>query len=507
MNEIPVVNVQAVVPTLFPAVGAMVVLVLEILLAGKQSFLGRPVTKGWLATVLGVTAATFLLLSLLVSVQNLISGASIPFDPASPMFRLDRFSSFAIAVIALGSLLACLLSVHYLVELGISHGEYYCLLLAASTGMMFMVGAMNLLMVFIGLELMSIPIYVLAGFQRRNLRSNESALKYFLVGAFASALLLYGMALLYGATGSLDYTTIRDRVDATSPLALAGIAFLIVGFAFKVSSVPFHQWTPDVYEGAPTAVTAYMSVTVKTAAFVALLRFVAEAVGAPASAVANLAGLFAALAVLTFFVGNVMAVIQTNVKRMLAYSSVAHGGYLLLGFVAATPEAYAALLFYLVAYVFMNLGAFGVIVVLANQGKDADRFDDYAGLAKARPGLAALMTLFMVSLAGIPGTAGFMAKFGLFAALVRAQHVGLAVLAVLASLISVYYYLRLPVLMYMRDPEGAAPPRLRTDTLEGLVLVVCAVAVLTLGFFPNLGIFTNELRLLDLARASVAGLF
>jgi len=506
MNAMPVVNIHAIVPTLFPAVGAMVVLVLEILLAGKQTFLGRPVTKGWLASVLGLTAAGFLFLSLVVAAQNLITGVSIPFDPESPMFRLDRFSSFAIVVIALGSLLGCLLSVHYLVELGISHGEYYCLLLAASTGMMFMVGAVDLLLVFVGLELMSIPIYVLAGFQRRNLRSNESALKYFLVGSFASAVLLYGMALLYGATGSLDYTAIRGAIDPANPLALAGIAFLIVGFAFKVSSVPFHQWTPDVYEGAPTAVTAYMSVTVKAAAFVALLRFVSEAVGAPAFAVANLGGLFAVLAVLTFFVGNVMAVIQTNVKRMLAYSSVAHAGYLLLGFVAATPESYAAVLFYLLAYVFMNIGAFGVIVVLANQGKDADRFEDFAGLAKTRPGLAALMTLFMVSLAGIPGTAGFMAKFGLFAAVVSAQHVVLAVLAVLASVISVYYYLRLPVLMYMREPEGEAP-RATTDSLEGLVLVICAVAVLVLGFFPNLGIFVNELRLLDLARASVASLF
>ncbi|HVP28446.1 MAG TPA: NADH-quinone oxidoreductase subunit N [Myxococcota bacterium] len=506
MNGLPQVNVQAVVPTLYPAVGAMAVLVVEVLLAGRATFLGRPLTKGRVANYLGVLSAVALGLSVIAAAQSLVAGDSIPFDPESPMFRLDRFSSFAILVLGVGSMLGCLLSVNYLLELGISHGEYYCLLLAATTGMMFMVGAVDLLLVFVGLELMSIPIYVLAGFQRRNLRSNESALKYFLVGSFASAVLLYGMTLVYGATGSLDYATIRGAIDPTSPLALAGIALVIVGFAFKVSAVPFHQWTPDVYEGAPTAVTAYMSVTVKTAAFVALLRFLTEAVGPPASAVANLPGLFAALAVLTFVVGNVMAVIQSNVKRMLAYSSIAHGGYLLLGFVATTAEGYAAMLFYLLVYVFMNVGAFGVIVALANQGRDTDRFDDFAGLARTRPGLAALMTLFMVSLAGIPGTAGFMAKFGLFSAVVRAQHVGLAVLAVLASLISVYYYLRLPVLMYMREPAGEAP-RAETDALEGIVLVICAIAVLVLGFFPNLGIFLGELRLLDLARASVASLF
>lgn len=503
----PELHLDALAPLFFPAAGAMFVLVAEVLLAPRKTVLGRPVTKAWLGSILGTTSALFLLLSLVVSVQSFMAGTTIVFDPASPMFRLDRFASFAIAIVSLGSLLGCLLSVHYLVELKISHGEYYALLLSATTGMMAMVGAVDLMLVFIGLELMSIPIYVMAGFERRSLRSNESALKYFLIGSFASGILLYGMALIYGATGHTDYAQIRAAFDPSSPLALIGLAFLVVGFAFKVSSVPFHQWTPDVYEGAPTAVTAYMSVTVKAAAFVALLRFVTDALAPSVGVTTDLGGLFGLLAVLTILVGNVMAVIQENVKRMLAYSSIAHGGYVLVGFATATPDAYGAVLFYLLVYVFMNVGAFAVIVALARDGRDRDRMDDFAGLARLRPGLAGLMTLFLVSLAGIPGTAGFIGKFTLFAAAVKGGHVPLTIVAVMGSLISVYYYLRLPVLMYMREPaEGEAGARPATDTLEGLVLVACAVAVVALGFFPNAGFPIEGLRLLDWARMSVAGL-
>jgi NADH-quinone oxidoreductase subunit N len=370
--------------------------------------------------------------------------------------------------------------------------------------MILLVSAVDLITVFLGIEAMSIPIYVLAGFDRRHLRSNESALKYFLVGSFASAIMLYGMALLYGATGSTHFAAIRAALDPNSPLAMGGLGLVLVGFTFKISSVPFHQWTPDVYEGAPTSVTAYMSVTVKAAAFAALLRIVAEAF---VPAAAPLEGVLWALAALTMVVGNVMAVIQDNVKRLLAYSSVAHAGYLLVGFVAATPRAASAVLFYLLVYVFMNLGAFGVVVALAHRGRDAERMDDFAGLARTRPGLAALMTLFMVSLAGIPGTAGFIAKFQLFAAAVEADHVPLVILAVLASLVSIYYYLRLPVLMYMREP-GAVAPRGRVDLGEGVALALCAFGVLALGLFPG-GADSGPLAwlppALDWVRLAVAG--
>ncbi len=501
----PEIHLGAVGPTLLVGVGAMLVLVAEVMLSGRESFLGRRVTGAWLGSMLAVISSFFLILALIVAWQTFVVGSAQVFNPSHPMVRLDRLASFSIALIALGSLLSCWLSVGYLAELRINHGEYYALLLLATSGMMLLVSATDLIMIFLGIEIMSIPIYVLAGFDRRKLRSNESALKYFLVGSFASALLLYGMALLYGATGHTDLAGIATGFDVSNPLAAMGLGLVLVGFTFKISSVPFHQWTPDVYEGAPTSVTAYMSVTVKVAAFAALLRLLVEAFG---DAPPALGTILTVLAALTLVVGNFVAVVQDNVKRMLAYSSIAHAGYLLIGFVAATPEAYSAVLFYLLAYVFMNLGAFGVIVALAHRGQDTDRIDDFAGLASSRPGLAALMTLFMVALAGIPGTGGFVAKFLVFKAAVNEGVIGLTILGVLTSVVSVYYYLRLPVAMYMREPGGEVPRR-EIASGEGIVLAVCAVVVLVLGLFPNNApIFLfSWIRALDWTRDSVAMLF
>ena len=399
----PEIHWGAVGPTLLVAAGAMLVLMLEVFLAPRESFVGRPLTRSWLGSALALVTSVVLGLAVLASWQSFLAGSSAVFNPANPLVRLDRFANFAIALIAFASLLSCLLSVGYLSELRIQHGEYYALILIAVAGMMLLVSAVDMVMVFLGLEIMSIPIYVLAGFDRRRLRSNESSLKYFLVGSFASALLLYGMALLYGATGHTDFEGIRAGWDG-GPLGLVGLGLVVVGFAFKISSVPFHQWTPDVYEGAPTTVTAWMSVTVKVAAFAALLRVLAGSF--PGASETGLAPLLWVLAAATMVVGNVMAVIQDNLKRLLAYSSIAHAGYLLIGLVTATPDAHAAMLFYLLAYVFTNLGAFAVIIALANKGQDTDRVEQFAGLASRRPGLAALMTLFMLSLAGIPGTVG-----------------------------------------------------------------------------------------------------
>jgi NADH-quinone oxidoreductase subunit N len=369
-----------------------------------------------------------------------------------------------------------------------------------------MVSAVDLIALFLGLELMSIPIYVLAGFDRRKLRSNESALKYFLIGSFASAILLYGMALLYGAAGSTSFAAIRGGVAAASPLAILGVGLVVVGFAFKVSSVPFHQWTPDVYEGAPAAVTAFMSVTVKATAFAALLRLVGLGLG-PLDA--TLHDVLWLLAVLTMVVGNLMAVIQDNVKRLLAYSSIAHAGYLLIGVVVGTVESYQAVIFYLIAYTFMNLGAFGVVVVLAHRGQDCERIDSFAGLARTRPVLSALMLLFMVALAGIPPTAGFFAKFALFMSAVNKGEVWLALVGVVMSVVSVYYYLRIPVLMYMREP-GPEAPRMEISSFEIVVLALCAFAVLFLGIFPNDGFalpIAGQLHVADWALDSAHLLF
>jgi NADH-quinone oxidoreductase subunit N len=475
----------------------------EVLLSRSKAMRAAPSPDVRIGTILSFVASGFLLLSLVVAVQAYVANTAWSFNLDNPMMRLDRFANFAIALVCAAAILICALSADYLNGLRIHHGEYYALLLIAVAGMILMVAAVDMLIVFLGLEMMSIPIYVLSGFDRRKLRSNESALKYFIIGSFASAVLLYGMALLYGATGATHFDGIRAAWDAENALAVVGLGLLVVGFAFKIASVPFHMWAPDVYEGAPTSVTAFMAVTVKVAAFMTLLRVL---VGAFGGAPASLQEILWVMAALTMIVGNVMAVIQDNVKRMLAYSSVAHAGYLLIGLVTASEDAHAAVLFYLFVYAFMTLGAFAVMIVLAHRGKEAETFEDFAGLGQQRPALAALMVLFMLSLAGIPGTAGFIAKFNLFAAAVKAGQVPLVILAVLASLVSVFYYLRLPVVMFMREPSQE-PRRLTTSSGEGFTLLVCAALVLILGFFPSEGppvLLLDNLRVLEWARDSLA---
>jgi len=487
--------------------GALVVLMAEVFLgrrAGDVPSGDVPGDAGRARTdaMLAMLSSFFLLLAVVVSMQAFVAGTAVAFDPANPMVRMDRMASLAISLICIGAIFTCWLSHTYLVELRINHGEYYALLLLATSGMVLTVQAVDMMSLFLGIELMSIPIYALAGFARKDLRSNESALKYFLIGSFTSAILLYGMALLYGVTGSTDFAQIRAGFDAGNPLGLVALGLLVVGFGFKVASVPFHQWAPDVYEGSPTAVTSYMAVTVKIAAFVALLRMLVSAFG-PLEG--RLSDLFWVLSVLSIVVGNVMAITQDSVKRMLAYSSIANAGYMLVGFAVATPDAYQAVLFFLMVYLFMNVGAFAVVIALAHKGQDQDRFEDYAGLARQRPALAALLTLFLVAQAGLPGTGGFIAKFTMFAAAVESGFVWLAIIGMLGSAVSFYYYLRLPVLMYMREPEGQQPPRLDTSTGEGMVLALCAAAVVILGLFPEAGpgVLSN-VRALDWVRESLA---
>jgi len=505
MIPAPRLDLAAAAPLILVSIGAFVVLLGEIFLKSRKSLLGRPVTPAYVGSALMLVSVFFLLLVVAVAAQSFAAGGSGSFNLDHPMIRLDRFAGFATVVVCVASLLSLLLSKAYLDELRIQHGEYYALVLLATAGMVLLVQAVDLITVFLGIEIMSIPIYVLAGFDRRRLRSNESALKYFVVGSFASAILLYGMALLYGATGSTHFDGIRAGLAEGSTRGLAGLGLVIVGFTFKVSAVPFHQWTPDVYEGAPTSVTAFMAVTVKLAAFAALLRVVQSAF---ADAGQGLETVLWTVAMLTMVVGNVMAIIQDNVKRLLAYSSVAHAGYVLIGFVAGSEAAHAGVLFYLLVYVFMNLGAFAVVIVLTDRGQESDRIDDFAGLASTRPGLAAAMTLFMLSLAGIPGTGGFTAKFAVFSAAVGEGHVTLAIVGVLTSLVSVYYYLRLPVVMYMQDARGEGP-RPRIASGEAVVLAVCVIGVLWLGILPQSGDGSGPLswvRALEWTRDSVASL-
>ena len=504
MIPAPALDLGAALPLILISAGAFLVLALDLFLGARAGDAERYRKNA----VLSLASSAVLAAVIWAAADAFGAGAAREFSPEHPMFQLDRLAAFGIALVAGGTLLSVLLSTYYLKEVGVQHGEYFALVLLATSGMILLVGAVDLVTAFLGIELLSIPIYVLAGFDRRKLRSNESALKYFLAGSFASALLLYGMALLYGSTGETSYAGIGASFDGSDPIGVIGLALLLVGFTFKISAVPFHQWTPDVYEGAPASVTAYMSVTVKAAAFVALVRIAEATFGQVSGALTDVLW---ALSAATMIVGNLMALIQDGVKRMLAYSSIAHAGYVLLGLVAGTADGHQAVLFYLLAYLFLNLGAFGVVIALTHRGHDADRFDEYAGLAKRRPALAALMTLFMIGLAGIPGTAGFVAKYAVFMAAVQsdasARMVLLVVIAALTSVVSVFYYLRLPRLMYMSEP-GEAAGRLRLATGEWVVLAVCAVAVVVLGILPNNGPedLLSFVRAFDWTRESIAAL-
>jgi NADH-quinone oxidoreductase subunit N len=401
------------------------------------------------------------------------------------MMVVDNFSTLFTAIFLVGTILTALLSVSYASRMGIDRGEYYALLLFTTAGMIMMAQGLNLLMIFLGLETLSIALYILAGIQRRRSACLEAALKYFILGSFSSAFFLYGMALTFGATGSLDLERIARVVSRATftgqPLLFIGVGLMLIGFGFKVATVPFHVWTPDVYEGAPTSITAFMSVGSKAAGFGAFVRVFNIALEPLAP---DWTQVLWVLAVATMVVGNVIAIAQTNIKRMLAYSSIAHAGYIVVAMVSASAMGTSSVLFYLLVYTFMNLGAFGVVLAVGRQREEVLTIDDYAGLGRRAPALAAAMALFMFALAGIPPTAGFVGKFYIFSAAVQSGFVGLAVIGVLASLVSVYYYLRVVVVMYMREPAGEIPlvPR---NTPATVALLVAAGATLLLGLFPN----------------------
>jgi NADH-quinone oxidoreductase subunit N len=482
----PRLDLGALAPVLPIAIAVVVLPIGEVALSRMRRVLYAKVTDRWVSGVLSLGAAVAILISLLLTSQGFVSEARV-FNLDNPMIITDALAHFLNGTVLLAALMTVLVSSRFLVDLQINHGEYYALLLASVTGMMFLTSATDLMMLFLAIELVSIPLYVLAGFRRRSLRSNEAALKYFLIGAFASGILLYGAALLYGATGTIALDGIAARFDPEAPVFLLGAGLLVVGLAFKIAAVPFHQWAPDVYEGAPTTVTAFMATAVKVAAFGALLRVVATALHPTADL---FYGAFWVLAILTMTVGNVMAIVQTNMKRMLAYSSVAHAGYILIGVTVGTQGAYSAVLFYLFAYTFMTLGAFTVVAVLAHEGEERERIADLAGLGVTRAFPAAVMAITMFSLAGIPGTAGFMGKFYLFRAAVErgialgdASLIWLAILGVLNSALSLVYYLRIPLVMYMQDPPGRERPA-APSSLEGLVLVTCGAATIALGLWP-----------------------
>lgn len=454
---IPFPDMKPVMPELIMSGAAAALLVAELIFR-KKAVLG----------LFSIIAAVAVFFVLSMSFGETFNG----------MFISDAYSMQFKVIFLITLILTVLLSLPYLRRERVENGEYYSLLLFATLGMMLMASAKDLIIVYLGLELMALSTYILAGIKKHDRKSNEAALKYFLLGAFSSALLLYGMALTYGLTATTDLAAIAAQVGrgGAGPVLLLAMILIASSFLFKIAAAPFHMWAPDVYEGAPTSVTAFMSVGPKAAGFAVIGRvFLTAFPGLQADWTAILIG----VAVLSMAAGNILALVQTNIKRMLAYSSISHAGYMLLGIVAGTQEGVSAVTTYLLIYAFMNMGAFAVVILL----EKGEEIKDYEGLAKSHPLSAAAMLVFMFSLAGIPPTAGFIGKFNIFLAAVQAGYAWVAVIAVIFSAISAYYYLRVVRNMYMR--ESAEATALRPSWSLGLAICLTVLMVFIIGVMPS----------------------
>jgi NADH-quinone oxidoreductase subunit N len=485
-------TLTSIAPMVALTIAGLVLLLLEAFGKGRQR-----------AYLMPLTLASFAItLALQLSQWEGAKTASVEFHG---MLTVDRFSLVFGALFLVGAGLAALLAPAFMREHNFEFGEFYPLLIFAVLGMLIMASATDLVTVFLGIETMSIAVYVLTGSWRHAPKSAEGAMKYFMVGAFATSVLLYGIALLYGAVGSTGLAEIARAAPrlstANTPIFVLGLLMVIVALGFKVAAVPFHMWAPDAYEGAPTPVTAFMAAGVKAAGFATLIRLVSTAFARNDLAFggAGWASLLSVVAVLTMTLGNLGALRQDNVKRMLAYSSIAHAGYLLVGVVAIAvvgAEARGPLVYYLVAYTFTTVGAFGVVAWIGSRNDERLMIDDWAGLASRHPAAALAMTIFMLSLGGIPPTAGFFGKFYVFrAALEKPSMVWLVVIAVMNSVVSVFYYLRVVTAMYFREVGREAKP-LRASSVTA-ALVVAALATLLLGLLPS--------WLVDVANAAALG--
>ena len=442
-----------------------------------DAFIGKRV-KGLTASL----AALGLIVVLVISFLDLGGSA----ESFSGMIRQDGFSTYLQILFAGSGLIAVALAYSYLERMGIKRSEFYPLLLYSVSGMILMAQAADLIVVFLALELLSIPLYILAGIARPDPASEEASLKYFLLGAFAGGFVVYGVALSFGATGTTSLAGIVAAIaegGADLTLLLVGAGLILIGLGFKVALVPFHMWTPDVYQGAPTPITAFMAVGAKAAGFAALLRIFLAALPVLSE---NLVPVFWFLSALTMFAGNLIAIAQTNIKRMLAYSSIAHAGYILMALVtfnqtALTADVVGATLFYLLAYAVTNFGAWSVVIALEKKEARGLELEDYYGLGKKYPLQAAAMLVFMLSFIGVPPTLGFVGKFYLFRTVVSGGYIWLAVLGVLTSLLSAYYYLRVVVNMYMQDGD----PELTKDRWLTFITLAAALAVVLLSFFAS----------------------
>ncbi len=482
MIPIPEVNLGGILPAIVVSVAGLIVM-----LAGLF------VRRGAVTVAAVISLAGILLAAAANNPLRFLK------EPAfTGLISLDAYSWFFNLLILIAAGVTVLTSIRYLTDEGLELYEYFSLLLFASAGMMFMVSANHILVIFVGLETLSISVYILAGLLPGNAKSGESALKYLILGGFSSAVFLYGAALLYGAAGSLALPALTKHFAAGSAagqLALVGMGLLLAGFAFKVAAVPFHMWTPDVYEGAPTPITGFMSVGVKAAAFAAFVRVF---FGSFSALQVDWSQILWVVAVLTMILGNLAALVQDNIKRMLAYSSIAHAGYILIGMIAGTEAGTAGVLYYLLAYTFTNLGAFGVVALVGSKGEANVMIDDYRGLARRNPMVALVMAIFLFSLAGIPPTAGFVGKFTIFSAAVSSGYIWLVVIGVLTSAASVFYYFRVVMKMYMEVPETAPAP-LQFGAGMIMALFIAVVGVLYIGIFPT--------TYLNLATESVKPLF
>jgi len=426
----------------------------------------------WIVTLVGLLAAGVCTVLSYGSDQPGFNGT----------FLHGTYGSYFTMIFLTAGFLTVAVSPQYLSRLTIHHSEYYALILFAIAGMILMASAVDLVIIFLGLELMSVCLYVLAGFYRASKQSNEAALKYFLLGAFVTGFLLYGIALIYGATGTTNLITIGKNFAeySANSLFLLGVGLVAMSFSFKVAATPFHMWAPDVYEGAPTTVTAFMSTAAKAAGFSA---FMVVFLRSFAFAGTNVNVILGWLAAASMVVGNITAIAQTNVKRLLAYSSIAHAGYMLTGIAAGNPEGQVGIMFYLAAYVVMNMGAFAVVSLLEREDGRGLTLEDYAGLSTQQPALAALLSVFLFSLAGIPPLAGFFGKYYVFLAAVKAGMTWLAIVGVLTSLVSVYYYLNLVVLMYFKEGRGEVAAKPAKVTL--IAIGIAALLVLEFGLYPS----------------------
>lgn len=409
-------------------------------------------------------------------------------------FTLDTFALYLKLIIVVATAIVVLLSAKYLEIEDANLGEYYALLLFSAVGMMFLASGTDLIVLFLGLEVMALCEYVLTGFLRGNRRSNEAAVKFFLLGAFSSGLLLYGMSLLYGIGGSTQLSVIAERLaerPASDPLSWIAMITLLAGLFFKVAAVPFHQWTPDAYEGAPTSITAFISVAPKVASFAILLRILFAGIRPMA---AEWQALMIGVAIATMTLGNLAAITQTNIKRFFGYSTISHVGYLLLGVVAAAGrvgegsadgqrDGLTAVVIYLLVYAFMNLGAFAVVIMMRRKDLVGDEIDDLSGLMARSPGHAILMLIFLLSLAGIPPTAGFIGKYFIFLSLIETGHYYLAVLAVVYAVVALYYYFRIVVVMFMKKAPDSVP--LATGAGIRIALAVTTTFTLIIGIYPQ----------------------